>query len=126
MPRSGFASCWLRCQELRHVVFPERYPHDIAPLLSILPQKRARRKSVPRVYKHTLTCSVYSMYIAAELLLQYACKSTTNITVGRRKHPPEEGTMPSEDAHRAPLTILLVEDNMPHAELVKRSLEVHQ
>src|SRR6266487_6338939 len=66
------------------------------------------------------------MYIAVELLLQYACKSTTNITVGRRKHPPEEGTMPSEDAHSAPLTILLVEDNLPHAELVKRSLEAHQ
>ena len=34
--------------------------------------------------------------------------------------------MPSEDAHSAPLTILLVEDNIPHAELVKRGLEAHQ
>jgi CheY-like chemotaxis protein len=34
--------------------------------------------------------------------------------------------MPSEDVHRAPLTILLVEDNLPHAELVKRSLEAHE
>jgi CheY-like chemotaxis protein len=34
--------------------------------------------------------------------------------------------MPSEDMHGAPLTILLVEDNIPHAELVKRSLETHQ
>ena len=34
--------------------------------------------------------------------------------------------MPSEDVHSAPLTILLVEDNIPHAELVKRSLEAHQ
>ena len=34
--------------------------------------------------------------------------------------------MPSEDTHSAPLTILLVEDNIPHAELVKRSLEAHQ
>ena len=34
--------------------------------------------------------------------------------------------MPSEGAHSAPLTILLVEDNIPHAELVKRSLEAHQ
>lgn len=34
--------------------------------------------------------------------------------------------MPSEDVQGAPLTILLVEDNIPHAELVKRSLEAHQ
>jgi CheY-like chemotaxis protein len=34
--------------------------------------------------------------------------------------------MPSEDVQRAPLTILLVEDNLPHAELVKRSLEAHE
>jgi DNA-binding response OmpR family regulator len=34
--------------------------------------------------------------------------------------------MPSEDVHDVPLTILLVEDNIPHAELVKRSLEAHQ
>jgi CheY-like chemotaxis protein len=34
--------------------------------------------------------------------------------------------MPSEGVHSAPLTILLVEDNIPHAELVKRSLEAHQ
>jgi DNA-binding response OmpR family regulator len=34
--------------------------------------------------------------------------------------------MLSEDVHCAPLTILLVEDNIPHAELVKRSLEGHQ
>ena len=33
--------------------------------------------------------------------------------------------MPSEDVHGDPLTILLVEDNLPHAELVKRSLETH-
>ena len=34
--------------------------------------------------------------------------------------------MPSEDVHSTPLTILLVEDNLPHAELVKRSLETHE
>ena len=34
--------------------------------------------------------------------------------------------MPSGDVHSTPLTILLVEDNIPHAELVKRSLETHQ
>jgi CheY-like chemotaxis protein len=34
--------------------------------------------------------------------------------------------MPSEDVHGAPLIILLVEDNLPHAELVKRSLEGHE
>ena len=34
--------------------------------------------------------------------------------------------MPSEDVHSAPLTILLVEDNLPHAELVKRCLEAHE
>jgi len=34
--------------------------------------------------------------------------------------------MPSEDVHGGPLTILLVEDNLPHAELVKRSLETHE
>jgi CheY-like chemotaxis protein len=34
--------------------------------------------------------------------------------------------MPMEDVHDAPLTILLVEDNLPHAELVMRSLETHQ
>src|SRR5215468_981961 len=34
--------------------------------------------------------------------------------------------MPSEDVHGDPLTILLVEDNLPHAELVKRSLETHE
>jgi CheY-like chemotaxis protein len=34
--------------------------------------------------------------------------------------------MPTEDVHDAPLTILLVEDNLPHAELVMRSLELHQ
>src|SRR5262249_24005139 len=66
------------------------------------------------------------MYIAAELLRQYACVSTMNITIGRRKHTPEEGTMTSEAAHSAPLTMLLVEDDMPHAELVKRGLEAHQ
>jgi CheY-like chemotaxis protein len=33
--------------------------------------------------------------------------------------------MPNEDTHGAPLTILLVEDNISHAELVKRSLESH-
>ena len=33
--------------------------------------------------------------------------------------------MPGEDVHGDPLTILLVEDNLPHAELVKRSLETH-
>ena len=36
---------------------------------------------------------------------------------------PQEGRMPGEDVHGDPLTILLVEDNLPHAELVKRSLE---
>ena len=30
--------------------------------------------------------------------------------------------MPSEDVQGGPLTILLVEDNLPHAELVKRTL----
>ena len=34
--------------------------------------------------------------------------------------------MPSEDMHGDPLIILLVEDNLPHAELVKRSLEGHE
>ena len=34
--------------------------------------------------------------------------------------------MASEDMHGDPLTILLVEDNLPHAELVKRSLEAHE
>jgi len=34
--------------------------------------------------------------------------------------------MPSEDVHGDPLTILLVEDNLPHAELVKRGLETHE
>src|SRR5262249_17544473 len=34
--------------------------------------------------------------------------------------------MPSEDVHGRPLIILLVEDNLPHAELVKRSLEGHE
>jgi CheY-like chemotaxis protein len=34
--------------------------------------------------------------------------------------------MSSEDVHGDPLTILLVEDNLPHAELVKRSLETHE
>lgn len=34
--------------------------------------------------------------------------------------------MPGEDMHGAPLTILLIEDNTSHAELVKRSLEAHQ
>ncbi|HEY7489986.1 MAG TPA: response regulator [Candidatus Tectomicrobia bacterium] len=34
--------------------------------------------------------------------------------------------MSSYDVHSTPLTILLVEDNIPHAELVKRSLATHQ
>jgi CheY-like chemotaxis protein len=34
--------------------------------------------------------------------------------------------MPSEDVQGSPLTILLVEDNLPHAELVKRTLQAHQ
>ena len=34
--------------------------------------------------------------------------------------------MPKEDMPASPLTILLVEDNLPHAELVKRTLESHQ
>jgi CheY-like chemotaxis protein len=34
--------------------------------------------------------------------------------------------MPGEDVQGGPLTILLVEDNIPHAELVKRTLETHQ
>ena len=33
--------------------------------------------------------------------------------------------MPSEDVPDSPLTILLVEDNLPHAELVKRTLQAH-
>lgn len=33
--------------------------------------------------------------------------------------------MPGEDVRNDPLTILLVEDNLPHAELVKRSLGAH-
>jgi len=49
-----------------------------------------------------------------------------NITIVRRKHTPEEGIMLSEDVPSAPLTILLVEDDLPHAELVKRGLEAHQ
>ena len=39
---------------------------------------------------------------------------------------PQEGRIPSEDVHGTPRTILLVEDNLPHAELVKRSLETHE
>ena len=42
------------------------------------------------------------------------------------KTTPEEGLMSSEDEHIAPLTILLVEDEIPHAELVKRALEAHR
>jgi CheY-like chemotaxis protein len=34
--------------------------------------------------------------------------------------------MPSEDMPSGPLTILLVEDHLPHAELVKRTLQAHQ
>lgn len=34
--------------------------------------------------------------------------------------------MPREDVHNDPLTILLVEDNLPHAELVKRGLGAHE
>ena len=34
--------------------------------------------------------------------------------------------MRSEDVPHAPVTILLVEDNLLHAELVKRGLEAHQ
>jgi CheY-like chemotaxis protein len=34
--------------------------------------------------------------------------------------------MPSEAVPGGPLTILLVEDNLPHAELVKRTLQAHQ
>jgi CheY-like chemotaxis protein len=34
--------------------------------------------------------------------------------------------MPGEDVQGSPLTILLVEDNIPHAELVKRTLASHQ
>ena len=34
--------------------------------------------------------------------------------------------MPSEAVPGGPLTILLVEDNLPHAELVKRTLQTHQ
>lgn len=34
--------------------------------------------------------------------------------------------MPREDVHSDPLTILLVEDNLPHAELVKRGLGAHE
>jgi hypothetical protein len=41
-------------------------------------------------------------------------------------YAPEEKTMPSEDVQDAPLTLLLVENNLPHAELVKRALEAHQ
>jgi DNA-binding response OmpR family regulator len=39
---------------------------------------------------------------------------------------PEEHTMPREDIQDGPPTILLVEDNLSHAELVKRTLEAHQ
>src|SRR5215510_15205623 len=38
---------------------------------------------------------------------------------------PQAGRRPTEDGHGDPLTILLVEDNLPHAELVKRGLETH-
>ena len=34
--------------------------------------------------------------------------------------------MPSADVPGGPLTILLVEDNLPHAEIVKRTLQAHQ
>lgn len=34
--------------------------------------------------------------------------------------------MPSQDVQDSLLTILLVEDHLPHAELVKRTLEAHQ
>ena len=34
--------------------------------------------------------------------------------------------MPSEDVQGGPLTILFVEDNLPHAEFVKRTLQAHQ
>jgi DNA-binding response OmpR family regulator len=34
--------------------------------------------------------------------------------------------MPGQDVQDSLLTILLVEDNLPHAELVKRTLEAHQ
>jgi hypothetical protein len=34
--------------------------------------------------------------------------------------------MPRENVHSDPLTILLVEDNFPHAELVKRGLGAHE
>ena len=34
--------------------------------------------------------------------------------------------MPSQDVQDSPLVILLVEDNLPHAQLVKRTLEAHQ
>ena len=34
--------------------------------------------------------------------------------------------MPSADVPGGPLTILFVEDNLPHAELVKRTLQAHQ
>jgi CheY-like chemotaxis protein len=39
---------------------------------------------------------------------------------------PEEEVMLSEDVPSEPLTILLVEDEIPHAELVMRGLEAHQ
>jgi CheY-like chemotaxis protein len=39
---------------------------------------------------------------------------------------PEEHTMPREDIQDGPPTILLVVDNLSHAELVKRTLEAHQ
>ena len=34
--------------------------------------------------------------------------------------------MPSKDVQDGPLTILLVEDHLPHAELVKRTLAAHE
>jgi hypothetical protein len=39
---------------------------------------------------------------------------------------PEEHIMPREDIQDGPPTILLVEDNLSHAELVKRTLDAHQ
>jgi len=47
-------------------------------------------------------------------------------TVDWTDYAPEEKTMPNGDVQDGPLTILLVEDHLPHAELVKRTLEAHQ
>jgi len=63
-------------------------------------------------------------HIAAEEVADAIIKTEPRDKV--EKTAPEEEVMHSEDEQIAPLTILLVEDEIPHAELVKRGLEAHQ